>query len=195
MSQWIPPINKGLGKLTPDVWDAFREAAMFYQQNKESLEKLVTQRQRVEPIKFCLAKITGYTVAIENRQWRYEWEEVRLEAGDDDGTHEAFLTYNTRNYFGQWSMLYNSDRMRDAWNLAESTNSVNTSADINFVNPANLYDYELQPIKVNTIVVMYFFRSSRKYTSTSWPDEYGQVNPARIIPAFSLQSHFDGDCS
>ena len=78
----IPPIKKGLGAITPDVWDTIRRAAMFFDTNRQRLDEAVSNQGKSPTGRnFFLAKITGHTRLDEtptdaSYRWKYSFVEV-----------------------------------------------------------------------------------------------------------------------
>ncbi len=168
---YIDSINKGLGKLTPEVWDAFRQAAVLAVDNATRLGSPITAEPvTVTPKRVCLAKITGSTVVLAGKKYKYTWEEQVPVNGDSGATLEDPAS----------TSRFNSTNIGEAWNLAESSNTSGSNV-INGVDtsasgfPTN---FALVAIPNNTVVLMHLFRDTSSV----------------LRPYFQLQNHFAGTC-
>ena len=127
----IPPIQKGLGQLTPVVWAKFAAAAEAHGNPGPSPGPLL-RFSRV-----FIARITDATEVTEGvPRWRYNWTEVQLTASED--------TIKTSGRSGT-----------AGYNLVEWVNTAE------YAGPGWTIDGEtVQPIADDQLVIMYSGRNS-----------------------------------
>ena len=119
----IPPIKKGLGAITPEVWDTVRRAAMFFEQNSTRLSEAISKKAvEAKPRNYFLAKITGNARLDDSPtdasyRWKYSWQEVEP-ADPSDSTGQG-TTADTRYKFvaktGGLSSTVTTDGSADAF--------------------------------------------------------------------------------
>lgn len=162
----IPPIKKGLGAITPDVWDTIRRAAMFFDSNKQRLDEAVSnQGNKLEARNFFLAKITGHerldeTPTDASYRWKYSFVEV-VPADPSDTTGQGTIT-DTRYTFVQKTNGLTSTVTTDgvADNFAKAAlNTIEAANADSLAGPGIKYDllddYQLDAIRPRPIGGVY----------------------------------------
>lgn len=79
-----PTIAKGMGKLTPEMWDRLMDALRFYEQKSFQLEIKKPERNPYPlrpPSPVVLLAITDAEVVGDGWRWTYGWTEQVLDAG------------------------------------------------------------------------------------------------------------------
>ena len=79
-----PTIGKGMGKLTPQMWDRLMDALRFYEQKSFQLEiKKPEPRQYPlrPPSPIIMLSITNAIESVNPFQWTYGWSEFVLDGG------------------------------------------------------------------------------------------------------------------
>jgi len=79
-----PTIAKGIGKLTPQMWDRLMDALRFYEQKSFQLEIKKPEARQYPlrpPSPIVLLSITDAVEVAPGWRWTYGWSEMVLDAG------------------------------------------------------------------------------------------------------------------
>lgn len=181
----VGKITRGIGKLTPNVWDSFVWAAEWLHENVSGLNALLNESKRKKIVRpFFLAQIKEAKLVSEN-QYIYSWDKVTIATS---GEH-AFGVDETLN-----STVDSDDYGNYAINLVETDNSATlTAPGINEGAGGFPSGFSMQAfgggstdvinatvaLAVNPIVLMFVFRDDNA--------------AARYL--FSASNSYDGSCS
>jgi hypothetical protein len=92
-----PTIAKGMGKLTPQMWDRLMDALRFYEQKSFQLEIKKPEARQYPlrpPSPIVILSITDAVEVAAGWRWTYGWSEMVLDAGvlelkQEGRTHNA----------------------------------------------------------------------------------------------------------
>ena len=154
----IPPIKKGLGAITPQVWDTIRNAAMFFDSQKPRLQELISKTNNKQQVRnFFLAKITGHERLDDeptdaSYRWKYSWVEVEP-AYTSDTTDQGTITDTRYTFVEKTNGLTSTvttdgtddDFARYALNTIEAANADSMAGP--GIKYDNLDDYQLSGIR------------------------------------------------
>ncbi len=155
-----PNIKSGFGPMTTRGWNKISAKA-----NERTRTDSTNSFLDRHP--FFIAKITGSTVIIANRRWKYQWAEGTLGATNlfELVSGSSYTYTNTGDY---------------AYNTCEALQQTSGAKDGPGITHANIpAGYLLQPIAVGTFVHMFVDRSSN----------------SNIIFTFSMANAIDGTCA
>ena len=167
-----PRISKGLGKLTPELWNRLMRCLKFFETRKVDLEGLLDTSSGARGVRrpYFPAVITGSAQIDSDKRYKYSWKAIGLEADADvDSVSSLSGSATGDNY---------------ALNLCEMNNTATDVAPgVNLAGADYPAGYSMQPIKNSPVVIMFVVR------------EWKGDDEGKIRYVFSMANAHDGSCS